>query len=233
MVCDIENRDCMLHSCPECPGKEALHEDLLKIFSDCEFDEGDHVTYKKWVHTDKTTLVSLQTSMTEFLDIICDSMDKLRDHHYIAKSQAKALQQMKEVLDEKTAIVLLDFAENYSFIVQDAVQGYHWDNSQATLHPFAIYLIDPATKERKCVSMCVISVDLRHDTASVHAYIHPVLEHLKTNYSHLEHVIYFSDGAASQYKNFKNLSNLCHHHQDFGLSAEWNFFCDKSWKKSM
>ena len=28
-------------------------------------------------------------------------------------------------------IVLLDFAENYSFLVQDAVQGYHWENSQA------------------------------------------------------------------------------------------------------
>ena len=34
---------------------------------------------------------------------------------------------------------LLYFAENYSFIVQDAVQGHHWNNSQATLHPFAVY----------------------------------------------------------------------------------------------
>jgi hypothetical protein len=32
-----------------------------------------------------------------------------------------------------------DFAENYSFIVKDAAQGFHWENSQATLHPFLAY----------------------------------------------------------------------------------------------
>ena len=41
---------------------------------------------------------------------------------------------MKENLPEDTAILLLDYAENYSYVVQDAVQGDHWDNSQATLH---------------------------------------------------------------------------------------------------
>ena len=30
----------------------------------------------------------------------------------------------KENLSENELIVLLDFAENYSFVVQDAVQGY-------------------------------------------------------------------------------------------------------------
>lgn len=35
---------------------------------------------------------------------------------------------------------------------------------------------------------------------------------------------YFSDGAASQYKNFKNFTNLEHHKQDHGLTAKWHFF---------
>ena len=37
-------------------------------------------------------------------------------------------------------------------------------------------------------------------------------------------IVYFSDGAASQYKNFKNLKNLCCHKSDFGIDAEWHFF---------
>ena len=37
-------------------------------------------------------------------------------------------------------------------------------------------------------------------------------------------LVYFSDGAASQYKNYKNLSNLCHHEKDHDLQAEWHFF---------
>lgn len=33
-------------------------------------------------------------------------------------------------------------------------------------------------------------------------------------------IVYFSDGAASQYKNRKN---LCNHEADFGIQAEWHF----------
>ena len=36
-------------------------------------------------------------------------------------------------------------------------------------------------------------------------------------------IIYFSDGAASQYKNRKNFVNLCNHMNDFGIAAEWHF----------
>ena len=32
------------------------------------------------------------------------------------------------------------------------------------------------------------------------------------------HVIYFSDGADSQYKNYKNMIHLCNHYNDFNLS---------------
>ena len=35
--------------------------------------------------------------------------------------------------------------------------------------------------------------------------------------------MYISDGAASQYKNRKKFSNLCHHKLDFGVKAEWYF----------
>ena len=35
---------------------------------------------------------------------------------------------------------------------------------------------------------------------------------------------YFSDGCAAQYKNYKNLLNLCNHKADFGIDANWTFF---------
>ena len=37
---------------------------------------------------------------------------------------------LQEKLKENELIILLDLAENYSFVEQDAVQGYHWNNSQ-------------------------------------------------------------------------------------------------------
>jgi hypothetical protein len=46
---------------------------------------------------------------------------------------------LKTDLKEGKFIILMDFSENYSFIVQDAVQGFHWENSQVAVHPFVVY----------------------------------------------------------------------------------------------
>jgi len=65
---------------------------------------------------------------------------------------------------------------------------------------------------------------MKHDTVTVHTFQTVVLKYLKERIPDLKKVIYFSDGAASQYKNFKNFANLLHHSSDYGLDAEWNFF---------
>ena len=75
-------------------------------------------------------------------------------NHFISKAQSALLKSTRETLMPGTAIILMDFAENYSFVVQDAVQGHHWNNSQATLHPFAVYYIEG--QELKCLSLCGI-----------------------------------------------------------------------------
>ena len=43
---------------------------------------------------------------------------------------------------------------------------------------------------------------------------------------------YFSDGCASQHKNYKNFLNLTFHYHDFGLDATWNFFATSHGKSS-
>ena len=46
------------------------------------------------------------------------------------------LTQRKESLSLQPGeiVVVGDFSENYSFVLQDAAQGFHWNNAQATLH---------------------------------------------------------------------------------------------------
>ena len=67
---------------------------------------------------------------------------------------------------------------------------------------------------------------LNHDTVAVHLYQRFFIAFLQRFLStrlQPQKIIYFSDGAASQYKNRKNFINLCHHKEDFGISAEWHF----------
>ena len=70
---------------------------------------------------------------------MCRQVKFLCEHHFVKNSQEAYLEHHKLTLIEDHALILLDFAENYSFIIQGAVQGYHWNNSQATLHLFVLY----------------------------------------------------------------------------------------------
>ena len=101
--------------------------------------------------------------------------------------------------------VTADFSENYSFVLQDAAQGFHWNNSQATLHPFVAYYLDSGEVCHLCY--VVISDCLHHDTVAVHLFQKSFIAFLKDLLParlHPKNIIYFSDGAASQYKNRKN-----------------------------
>lgn len=51
-------------------------------------------------------------------------MDKLTSHSYISRAQTSYYIMRKDSLDDCLAIVLVDFAENYSIVVQDEFQGF-------------------------------------------------------------------------------------------------------------
>ena len=77
-------------------------------------------------------------------------------HSFIAKCQSNYLRECKEKhLEENEVIILGDFAENCSFVLQDEVQGFCWNNLQCTLHPVVVYYKDGDALQS--VSYCIIS----------------------------------------------------------------------------
>lgn len=60
-------------------------------------------------------------------------------HDFVARSQSEFFASAKANLADGEYLICLDFSENYAFKIQDAVQSYHWNNNQATLHPYVIY----------------------------------------------------------------------------------------------
>ena len=99
-------------------------------------------TRLRWWRTNSGKLLTLNTytkSLPDLIEVILSKTEKLVSHDYIARSQEDFLRNLKQSAKETEMIALLDFAENYSFMVQDAAQGYHWDNTHCTLHPFVLY----------------------------------------------------------------------------------------------
>ena len=87
----------------------------------------------------------------------------------------------KESIHFDTAIILVDFSKNYSFVVQDEVQGFHWNKDQCTLHPVVVYVRD-VDESLKVISFCFLSEDLYHVTGFVYAVEQLLTSHMKENF---------------------------------------------------
>lgn len=218
-ICITPTPSCYLNKCTLCPGIEKLRDRLTNLIDDQMIDT---IVYKQWISVDRTNLETLSKSADEFLDVLCDKLEKLKCHSFIASQQSAFQSELKEKLKPGEFLVICDFSENYSFVLQDAAQGFHWNNAQATIHPFVAYYKEEGTVCN--VSFAVISECLVHNTIAVHLFQRKLIDFLTLKFAIVpKKIYYFSDGAASQYKNRKNFVNLCFHETDFGFIAEWHY----------
>ncbi|KAJ8886975.1 hypothetical protein PR048_013189 [Dryococelus australis] len=146
-------------------------------------DNKDNLTYIQWVKTEYImSLITKQDTVTDFIYSYCEQVDRLTVDSFTATAQASYLKYCKENLNISEVVIVLDFSENYTFIVQNTVQGSFnikapygancATNLQATLHTIAIYLHSEVGKNISVLSMCIITDDLCHDSVAVYAHLH-------------------------------------------------------------
>lgn len=136
------------------------------------------VEYKQWTMVDRSTLEVVKSSNKDkFLKNLESKLKKYITHEFIAKQQAKAQSEMKQSLGESEFLIICDFAENYSFVAQNASQSFHWNNLQVTLHPFMIYYNE--NNIEKHTSFVVITECNKHNTIAVHLFQSKLIEFLK------------------------------------------------------
>ncbi|KAK3911410.1 Lon protease [Frankliniella fusca] len=187
------------------------------------------VTYRVWMKDSKYYhLEKVVKPIQEFIDIFMELLGKLVTHHFVTKKQSAYYQHLKESIQEGEALVICDFAENYTCVMQNEVQGYHWTDEQITLHPFVAYYY---TAARDLKHVCYVSVTdhKKHVTASFHAFQKKFVQFSKNRMAEdnvtCEKIFYFSDGSSAQYKNTSNVKNICMHEIDFeGIAVEWHYF---------
>ena len=81
-VRNLENPDCMLRHCDDCPDslvlKEFFVKELLKTF-----EHDDTIRFNQWASTDRGQLVEQESPFDDFVGKFL----KLTEHNYIAKQQ--------------------------------------------------------------------------------------------------------------------------------------------------
>ena len=230
IMCQPPSPKCHLNECEKCPGINNVKDKLFKYF---ENEMIDTITCKQWIISHKSCrLETITNDVEDFVDTFCDQLYDLNRHDFIAKKQAAFYADKKESLAKDEILITLDFAENYSCLIQDAAQSYHWSTPQATIHPMVIYYRKDNQLKHKSITF--ISNCLNHDAALVYAFQKKLIEYLKGEelFKNVKRISYHSDGAGNQYKNCNNFSNLCHHKEDFNIDAEWHFFATSHGKSA-
>lgn len=224
-VCEDANTSCYLQvfglKCQSCPKVQPIR-DLITNTLDERLQ--DDVTFKQWKSTDGCKLECITMETEEFTDYFIESIPAMLKHSYIAKHQGAFFQHKRDNLKKGEVLVLGDFAENYSFVIQDAIYGLHWNNRQATIHPFVCYHLDQEGK-LQVSNFVIISDCMDHDNKTFFAFQQKLVQFLKEKVDGLCHIIYLTDGAPSQYKNRFGVINIRSHKKDFGVTAEHHFFC--------
>ena len=168
-------------------------------------------------------LETMIKKIPEFVEYFGFKLNELKAHHFISEMQSKFLHECKEKLVKNEFIVISDFAENYTFVVQDEIQAYHWVNDQCTIHPFCIYYKNEEN-QLQTISYVVVAESLAHNYVSVYLFQMKLFEFLRSKFTSIDKIFFFSDGAASQCKNKKNFYNLCTIEKDQNFKVEWHFF---------
>ncbi|GBL84422.1 hypothetical protein AVEN_66656-1 [Araneus ventricosus] len=161
IVCEGAGRECMLRHCDKCPSKDNLVQFLQAKFEG--YDDKDIVEYNQWVSTDRTEMIRCSTSVGEFIEKLVEKLNKLIPHSYIAKSQSSFFKNLKGTTSSNTAVVSMDFSENYAFTIQDEAQGYHWNSNSCTIHPVMIHCKDTSNYKNKYnfVNLCLHEKDFK------------------------------------------------------------------------
>lgn len=136
------------------------------------------------------TLLSVSKSVSLFLGWLSDEIFLLTKHHYISEIQKDFLKICKADLQKDTCIVLMDFSENYAFVIQNCVQAFYYNNSQATVHSTIMYYRKNNQEDLTVMSFCVISDSLQHTASTVFAFHEEIMKLVRTEFPFLKKMIY-------------------------------------------
>jgi hypothetical protein len=163
------------------------------------------------------------------VNFIKPTLQKFIRHNYIARWQDAQAGLALSSLREGDLLSHLDFAENYTFQVQDEVQSEYYRSVSFTflVHITNRVVIDTNTNESTVLkeTYFYVSDDKRHDNFFVQHCLLLYWTWLQEMGVTLKHYIVFSDGCKVQFKGCNGFYFVGRYPAlTKGCSMQWNFF---------
>ncbi len=224
-------RSCIERKCESC-GVQNLRSHVAKL---TDVHGTKSMTYKKWERTtcqeggkviSKQVIQTKTTSLAECIDEMIEESTRLSAHLHNASWQSHQFSDLTKDVPDGSAVMVLDFAENFVCQYQDEIQSAHWYHSTATIHPVYCYYNCPEPNCGDTVheSLVYITSDKQHDYHAVHEFMSGSISHLKGRIPNLNTVIRFSDQCAAQYKSRGPFLDISNAEEEYGLYVQHHYF---------
>ena len=199
--CEWHRRTCLLRTCKVCP---------LPLFCRQELDLGNsHIVKWKYLEyvtenigkgvvTKRIKEVYKETCAATLVSEFKKQLGEFIPHNFRSYWQNSQFKECINNLPTGVIVSVIDFAENYTFKVQNEVQSMHWYNDQCTILVHICYWRQDGELHKK--SIFYISDDKKHDTLFVqHCFKLHHADLFSLGLTFNRHWVW-SDGAASQFK---------------------------------
>lgn len=231
IVCSKRQIRCMYDNCDGCRNRNvALLPSIFQNDDQCEWNAWENITetrtfLKGGQKITKPVKCSKKVTkigtIHELVDLFQKKILTFKRHIFNIKTQNEAFNKCKETLDSSSAVIIIDFSENYQCKLSSEIQSFHFGGSraQATIHTGVIYL-----GHRRPIPFATISDCLQHGPTAIWAHLDPILKYLTTEVPELRIIHFFSDGPSTQYRQKTNFYLYAQKMNELGFISTWSFF---------
>jgi hypothetical protein len=225
VMCEDPTISCAFSTCKKCPSEIGI-QNILKPLQETMHDV-ESIGYFKWEQVNigetrkKICLINKTIKSDEYITLLKSEIRNAVFHEFCTRKQGKFISALKEKLVQGEIVVHQDFAENYGVFIQDSVQGAHWNNQQLTVFPSIVYYKTESTIQTMCYVF--ISDDNKHENEAVFAFNKVLMDNIKKQIP-VSKVYFVTDGAVTQFKNYKQFINIAMFSTDYNIVAEQHFF---------
>ncbi|CAF1442411.1 unnamed protein product [Rotaria sordida] len=213
LVCDESNCDCMSSNCFTCQNYFDLN------IKNNVIDKHVQIKWYQWKNINGyATKEEQQGSVEQGIELLSSKVKTFLLHVYIKRQQSKFFEESKTNTDNKKIVIQVDYSENFEIKQQDEVQSAHWSSKSVSI--FTAY----AWCGTNNYSFALVSNNISHDKYCVYNCITYIINKLKQQLPSLEEILFFSDGAASQFKQRYLMRNLTRMSYEYQLILSWHFF---------
>ena len=193
-VCCVPTENCYYRMCDKC---SSVNVSNLLWNKDDSINEKTEVTWSLWVMiNNRVELQHFNASLLSLIEQLNSHWTAFITHTYVTRQQRDYIKTTRINSNLTTfATIYMDFAENFSFIVQNEIQSAYWNQKQATIYTV---VINVGNSHRNII---IISNCMVHDTKFVYCIQQLLMKFVRKEYPTIHKMNYIR----------RDITVICHH----------------------